>query len=170
MGLGLGLGFHRSDGLSGLGLELGLGLGLGFGVRRAWLTPAAALPRQVNLHDSFWPHVTTFLIWQVNLHDSFRPLPGERFLWASERSGWRHFAVHDASNGRQLLSLTRGEWSVEEVVRLDEASGTLYFSANPCDDPRWIRREPAFLGKHFFSVRLGRHSQLRFFFVSFAPA
>ena len=64
----------------------------------------------------------------VNLHDDLRFLDGgRRFLWSSERSGWRHLYLYDAA-GRQLRQLTTGEWPVGEVTRVDEAGGWVYFT------------------------------------------
>jgi dipeptidyl-peptidase-4 len=56
-------------------------------------------------------------IW-VNVHDCFRPLPDGGFLWASERTGFRHLEVRDAG-GALVRTLTSGEWMVEGVVALD---------------------------------------------------
>ena len=61
----------------------------------------------------------------VNLHDMLRPLRGGGFLWASESDGWRHLYVHDAA-GAAVRRLTRGEWPVEELVRVDEERGHVY--------------------------------------------
>jgi dipeptidyl-peptidase-4 len=62
--------------------------------------------------------VTTLLveesdIW-VNVHDCFRPLPGGGFLWASERTGFRHLEVREADGSLRHV-LTAGPWMVEGV-------------------------------------------------------
>ena len=56
-------------------------------------------------------------VW-VNVHDCFRPLPDGGFLWASERTGFRHLEVRDAG-GALVRTLTSGAWMVEGVVALD---------------------------------------------------
>ncbi|MFN3370395.1 MAG: DPP IV N-terminal domain-containing protein [Sphingomonadaceae bacterium] len=62
----------------------------------------------------------------INLHSSFRPLAdGRRFLWASERSGFRHLYLWD---GRALRQITRGRWDVDELLGVDEAGGQLLFT------------------------------------------
>ena len=62
----------------------------------------------------------------LNLHDSFKPLAdGESFLWASERTGHRHIWRWD---GNALSQITRGDWSVDELLGVDEASGAIVFS------------------------------------------
>ena len=53
---------------------------------------------------------------------------GQRFLWSSERSGFRHLYLHDLS-GKQLAQLTRGNWQVEGVEQVDEAGGQVYFTS-----------------------------------------
>ena len=53
---------------------------------------------------------------------------GQRFLWSSERSGFRHFYLHDLS-GKQLAQLTRGDWEVASVERVDETGGQVYFTS-----------------------------------------
>ncbi|MCG2841404.1 S9 family peptidase [Sandaracinobacter sp. RS1-74] len=62
----------------------------------------------------------------INLHDSLRPLAdGKRFLWASERSGHRHLYLWD---GAALRPVTSGDWSVDELLAVDEAKGSLIFT------------------------------------------
>jgi dipeptidyl-peptidase-4 len=59
-------------------------------------------------------------VW-INLHDAFRPIPGGngRFLWASERTGFRHLEVRDA-DGSLVQTLTEGPWLVDAVVAIDD--------------------------------------------------
>ena len=78
-------------------------------------------------------------LW-INLHDLFRPLEkpyqGQAgcFLWASERSGFRHLYLF-AAQGGLIRQLTSGEWMVDAVVGVDESAGQVYFTAT-LDDPR----------------------------------
>jgi dipeptidyl-peptidase-4 len=65
----------------------------------------------------------------VNVNDDLYFLKdGKRFLWASERSGYRHLYLYDFS-GKPPLQLTKGEWEVSQVERVDEANGVVYFTA-----------------------------------------
>jgi dipeptidyl-peptidase 4 len=59
---------------------------------------------------------------------------GKRFIWASERSGWRNFYLHDLRGG-EGLPLTRHEFEVASVVRVDEAAGVLDYMARSGDNP-----------------------------------
>jgi dipeptidyl-peptidase-4 len=53
---------------------------------------------------------------------------GKRFLWSSERSGYRHLYLYDLS-GAQLAQLTKGNWEVIHLSGVDEAKGIVYFTA-----------------------------------------
>jgi dipeptidyl-peptidase-4 len=55
---------------------------------------------------------------------------GKRFLWVSERDGWRH--VYSVSrDGSDVKCITTGDYDVVGVDKIDEAGGWLYFSASP---------------------------------------
>jgi len=85
-------------------------------------------------NDSNWINVSDDLYF---LKD------GKRFLWSSERSGYRHLYLYDL-DGKQLAQLTRGEWEITAVDAVDEAKGLVYFTAT----------EKSPLESHLFSVAL----------------
>lgn len=58
------------------------------------------------------------------------PLSNGDFIWTSEKSGWRHLYLHDGRTGEVKLALTSGEWMVRELVRVDETTGHVYFTAS----------------------------------------
>ena len=61
----------------------------------------------------------------INLHDSLKPLAdGKRFLWASERSGYRHLYLWDGT----LRPITSGAWPVDEILSVDEDKGLILFT------------------------------------------
>jgi len=63
----------------------------------------------------------------VELHDDLRFLKQEpRFVWASERSGYKHLYLYDY-DGTLARRLTQGPWPVSRIVGVDEAQGVLYF-------------------------------------------
>jgi dipeptidyl-peptidase 4 len=71
-------------------------------------------------HDKYW----------INLSDDlYFFADGKRFLWSSERSGFRHLYLYDLA-GRQLAQLTHGDWQVDEVNGIDEKSGWVYFTSS----------------------------------------
>ncbi len=108
----------------------------------------------------------------INLHDAFTPLtrlPGREgggFLWASERTGFRHLYLYDA-RGELLRQLTAGEWLVDGLAGVDEDRGYVYFTGTrdgPTERqlyaaplaggaPRRITREP---GWHAVTLDHGR--------------
>nr|WP_010133566.1 DPP IV N-terminal domain-containing protein [Microbulbifer agarilyticus] len=64
----------------------------------------------------------------VNLFDDLRFLKdSERFIWSSEKDGFKHLYLYDF-DGKQLAQLTGGEWAIDELEALDEESGKVYFS------------------------------------------
>ncbi len=61
----------------------------------------------------------------VNLHNSLKPLSdGKRFLWASERTGYRHIYLWDG----ELRAITSGDWPVDAILSVDEDQGRILFS------------------------------------------
>lgn len=59
-------------------------------------------------------------------------------LWFSERDGHGHLYVYDAETGALKRALTSGDWTVRNVLRIDERSGYIYVSGNerePGADP-----------------------------------
>jgi dipeptidyl-peptidase 4 len=65
----------------------------------------------------------------VNISDDLYFLKdGKRFLWSSERTGFRHLYLYDLE-GKQLAQLSKGEWEISAVDAVDEAKGLVYFTA-----------------------------------------
>jgi dipeptidyl-peptidase-4 len=55
---------------------------------------------------------------------------GKRFLWLSERDGWRHvYAATRAGGVPQLI--TNGSYDVMSIEGVDEKAGWLYYTASP---------------------------------------
>lgn len=51
------------------------------------------------------------------------------FIWPSERSGFLHLYRYDGKTRRLKNALTSGDWTVREIIRIDEPAGLLYFTA-----------------------------------------
>jgi dipeptidyl aminopeptidase/acylaminoacyl peptidase len=63
---------------------------------------------------------------------------GKEIVWASERDGWEHLYLYDGHTGQVERQITRGEWVVRAVDRVDEEKREIYFEAsgmNPGEDP-----------------------------------
>jgi dipeptidyl aminopeptidase/acylaminoacyl peptidase len=79
---------------------------------------------------------------------NWRYLPGSgEIIWYSERSNWGHLYLYDLATGKLKNQITSGEFTVTELLRVDEKSRTLYFMANG----REKNRQPYFA--HLYRVR-----------------
>jgi dipeptidyl-peptidase 4 len=63
----------------------------------------------------------------INVSSDLHFLKDGRFLWSSERSGYRHLYLYDLE-GKELAQLTKGEWEVSAVDAVDETKGLVYFT------------------------------------------
>ena len=55
---------------------------------------------------------------------------GKRFLWASERDGWRH--IYSVSrDGRDVKLVTVGKFDVTSVEKVDDVGHWIYYEASP---------------------------------------
>ncbi|HSL69223.1 MAG TPA: S9 family peptidase, partial [Longimicrobiales bacterium] len=71
--------------------------------------------------DSTWLDVVNDLTWLSS---------GARFLWVSERDGWRHLYVV-SRDGKQVKLITPGNYDVIDVLTVDEKGGYVYYYASP---------------------------------------
>jgi len=63
---------------------------------------------------------------------------GKEIIWASERDGWEHLYLYDGATGKVKSQITKGEWVVRNVDRVDEVKRQIWFEAggmNPGQDP-----------------------------------
>ena len=66
---------------------------------------------------------------------------GKEMIWMSERDGWNHLYLYDRTTGAVKNQITKGEWVVRGVERVDEASRQIWFRASgmvPGEDPYFI--------------------------------
>lgn len=66
---------------------------------------------------------------------------GKEIVWMSERDGWRHLYLIDGETGVVKNQITKGEWIVRKVIRVDDQKRTLLFTASgrkPGEDPYHI--------------------------------
>jgi dipeptidyl-peptidase-4 len=67
---------------------------------------------------------------------------GKRFVWLSERDGWRH-AYSVSRDGKDVKLLTPGDYDVIDVGAIDTTSGSIYFTASPDNaTQRYLYRVP----------------------------
>ncbi len=58
---------------------------------------------------------------------------GKRFIWASERTDFRHFYLYNL-NGKQLARLTKGAFEAIDIVKVDEKAGWVWYTARSGDN------------------------------------
>lgn len=87
----------------------------------------------VTDEDPAWIDITTDLRFFAS---------DDRFVWTSEKSGYRHAYLYDY-NGKEL-KLTDGDWEIHSLIAVDEANGWLYFYA----------KKDSFIDQHVYRVGL----------------
>jgi dipeptidyl aminopeptidase/acylaminoacyl peptidase len=61
----------------------------------------------------------------------WRVLPASNELvWWSQRDNWTHLYLYDLATGRLKNRITSGEGNVDEILRVDEATRSIYFMAS----------------------------------------
>lgn len=50
-------------------------------------------------------------------------------IWMSERDGWNHLYLYDVASGKVKAQITKGEWVVRGVDRVDEEKRQIWFRA-----------------------------------------
>jgi dipeptidyl aminopeptidase/acylaminoacyl peptidase len=66
---------------------------------------------------------------------------GKEIIWMSERDGWNHLYLYDGVAGAVKNQITKGEWVVRGVDKVDEAARQIWFRASgmvPGKDPYFI--------------------------------
>ncbi|MFN0068651.1 MAG: prolyl oligopeptidase family serine peptidase, partial [Limisphaerales bacterium] len=65
-------------------------------------------------------------------------LGDDELLWMSARDGWNHLWLYDAGSGSVKRQVTRGDWNVRRIVRVDAERREVWFEAvgiRPGQDP-----------------------------------
>ena len=83
--------------------------------------------------DPAWVEITNDLLLFRNR---------ERFIWTSEKSGYRHAYLYDFDGNE--VQLTGGDWEISSLIALDESAGWLYFYA----------KKDSFIDQHVYRVKL----------------
>lgn len=65
---------------------------------------------------------------------NWRYLPDSKeIIWYSERDDWGHLYLYDATTGKVKNQITKGNWVLTKLIKVDQKSRTLYFMANGRD-------------------------------------
>ena len=54
---------------------------------------------------------------------------GKEIIWYSQRDGWGHLYLYDGQTGKLKNQITRGQWLVRGLVKVDEKQRVVYFTA-----------------------------------------
>ena len=66
---------------------------------------------------------------------------GKEVVWMSERDGWNHLYLFDGTTGAVKNQITKGDWPVRGVAKVDEEKRQIWFSASgmyPGKDPYFV--------------------------------
>lgn len=55
---------------------------------------------------------------------------GKEIIWASERDGWNHLYLYDGKTGQVKQQITKGEWVMRNVVKVDEKARSIIFTGS----------------------------------------
>lgn len=72
--------------------------------------------------------------WTENLPKKRYLSDNNRFIWTSSRTGFKNFYLYDLS-GKLHATLTNLQHDVDNIVRVDEKQGLLYYMAHDGDNP-----------------------------------
>jgi dipeptidyl aminopeptidase/acylaminoacyl peptidase len=71
---------------------------------------------------------------------------GKEVIWMSERDGWNHLYLYDGVTGRVKNQITKGQWLVRSVERVDTIARQIYFTASGM----YAGKDPYFV--HFYRI------------------
>jgi dipeptidyl aminopeptidase/acylaminoacyl peptidase len=66
---------------------------------------------------------------------------GREIIWMSERDGWAHLYLYDGATGKVKNQITKGNWLVRNIEKVDEVKRQIWFQASgmyPGKDPYFI--------------------------------
>ena len=69
---------------------------------------------------------TFFNSWRKFSHDVKNA--GQEIIWMSERDGWNHLYLYDGATGQVKNQITKGEWVVRSVVKVDDDKRQIWFT------------------------------------------
>jgi len=55
---------------------------------------------------------------------------GREIIWMSERDGWNHLYLYDGASGKVKNQITKGNWVVRGVEKVDEENRQIWFRAS----------------------------------------
>jgi dipeptidyl aminopeptidase/acylaminoacyl peptidase len=71
---------------------------------------------------------------------------GREIIWGSERDGWNHLYLYDGATGQVKNQITKGEWVIRGVDRVDAEARQIWFRASGMHNGR----DPYFI--HYYRI------------------
>jgi dipeptidyl aminopeptidase/acylaminoacyl peptidase len=106
----------------------------------------------VCVADTTTGAVKTLIQERANVWLDLKPLRlvnnGAELIWWSERDGWGHYFLYDGSNGKLKNQITTGEFMADQIVSVNSAAHSMYFTGTGYD-----RNEDPYYD-HLFRVNL----------------
>src|SRR5690606_15655670 len=56
------------------------------------------------------------------------------FIWYSQRDDWAHLYLYDLNSGSLKQQITKGDWRVLDIEKLDEENRVIYFTGSAIED------------------------------------
>jgi dienelactone hydrolase len=75
---------------------------------------------------------TQFESGRGNINWKYLPATQE-ILWYSERDNWGHLYLYDATTGKLKNQVTKGDWVLSRIIKIDEKARLVYFTATGLD-------------------------------------
>ena len=99
-----------------------------------------------KVRDILHEHANTFFESGFNMINWHALPASHEILWFSERDNWGHLYLYDSRTGKLKNQITRGDWPVLQVLRVDEKTRMIYFTG--------AGREPGDpYYRHFYGIR-----------------
>ncbi|MCY7354187.1 MAG: S9 family peptidase [Lysobacter sp.] len=114
--------------------------------RQTWLRVADATTGAVR--DVFDETTKTWFESGINAINWRYLSDSNEVLWWSQRSNWGHLYLYDVASGKLKRVVTKGDWNVAEVNRVDEKTRTVWFTGMG----REAGRDPYF--QHYYKAGL----------------
>ena len=82
---------------------------------------------------------------------------GKAFILKSDKTGWRHLYLHDMT-GKQINAITQGDFTVGQILKVDEKAKMIYFNARKENSARWDLYSASLDGKKLNRLSAGDYS------------
>ncbi|HEY8174875.1 MAG TPA: DPP IV N-terminal domain-containing protein, partial [Gemmatimonadaceae bacterium] len=119
--------------------------------KQAWMRVADASTGAVR---TLFEERSATQVGDASATENWRVLPASNELvWWSQRDNWIHLYLYDVTTGQLKQRITNGEGNVDDILRIDDKTRTIYFVGNGKEPGR----DPYF--RHFYKIRIDGRGQ-----------